>query len=358
MRIMGLPVDDGGCGNYRVRQPLELIRMHSEHDTHVIDPVKDDMTLVSKAFPNTDVVIVRQGGEVGVPKLRSLFPHLKFVLDIDDNMEIISPYSEHYGEYGTESVQHHGQWLWKDGEKNFDIKRNRAKIDSLISFMGEADMVTTTTEKLAEYARAYSKNVWVLPNFVDLSRWWRLPFRSNSQLRVGWSGGISHYEDWYSIKKPLNKLMKKYQFKLVMVGSNFEGIVDPENRHLVEVHDWVPFRGHSYRMMCMNLDFAIIPLADLPFNHYKSSIKLYEMSAMGVPSVVANVLPYKEDISLDKSLFWSYNSPEQFKSCVLGALVKSSERLDKANRAYDWALSTKGAEENINLWIDAYRSLL
>lgn len=103
LKIISTPVDDGGCGNLRVRQPLKLLKQHTEHDTHVIDTKKDDMVEVAKALAVADIVIVRQGGEAGVEAIKAKpeYAHLKTVLDIDDNIELISPYSEHYKEYGT-----------------------------------------------------------------------------------------------------------------------------------------------------------------------------------------------------------------------------------------------------------------
>lgn len=352
---MSFPVDDGGCGWYRVRQPFEMINLYSDSEAHVMDKEKDDMVMVAKALTNTDVVVLRQGGEVGVPYFKEKFPHLKFVLDIDDNMEIISPYSQHYGEYGTEEVKHDGKWLWRDGQGGFDLKKNREKIRSLIGFMKSVDLVTVTTEKLAEYVSQYTNKVKVLPNCIDFRHWWKLPLKENKQIRVGWSGGISHYEDWYSIKKPLNDLMREFQFKLIMVGSDFSGIVDDDNKHLVEVYPWLPFKAHSYRMMCLNLDFAIIPLANLPFNHYKSSIKFYEMSAMGVPSVVSNILPYKEDID---GVSWGYNTPGEFKSCVTEALVRSSKLELFGKQAQSYINEYFNAKTNTHLWLDAYSDLL
>lgn len=370
IRVISLPVDDGGCGQYRIRQPFEMIRRFTPHDSYVIDTNRDDMVAVTEALSIADVIVFRQGGEVGVPHLKQLIadylkerglpPKIKakWVLDIDDNVEMVSPYSQHYDEYGVEEFydKNTGKWIWKDGEGNFDLTRNRQRLDSLLSAMRNVDLVTVTTNKLAEYARHYNKNVAVLPNCVNLERWWRLDLKPNGQLRIGWSGGISHYEDWYSIKKPLNKLMKEYQFKLIMAGSNFQGVIDEENKHLVESHDWVPFMGHSYRMMCTALDIAIIPLANLPFNHYKSSIKWYEMCALGIPSVVSNTLPYREDVLHDKTGLL-YRNDDEFYYSLKRLIDHRHYRHNMGKAAREWVERNRGARECATLWTDAYKKL-
>lgn len=356
-----MPVDNGGCGNLRVRQPMKMVQMHTDHDTHVIDTKEDDPAAVSQALAMTDVCIVRQGGEGGIREMRKIpeFSHLKYVLDIDDNIELISPYSEHYKEYGTEEYQHpdSGVWLWKDGQRGFNLGHNRQRVASLLRGMAEMDMITVTTQKLAEYARQYNANVAVLPNCIDMDVWWKLPLKPNKRLRVGWSGGVSHYEDWYSIKEPLNVLMRKHQFTLVSQGAHFPGVIEEDNRHLVEVQPWVPFAAHSYHLMCLNLDIAVIPLADLPFNHFKSSVKWYEFSAMEVPCLVSNILPYKEDIQHGQTAL-GYSTPQEFIT-GLEALLDSAELRSRIGRsARKWVGDNRDAKTNAHLWPDAYASIL
>lgn len=357
-----MPVDRGGCGYLRVRQPLKMVKAYTEHDTHVVDTKDDDYVAVAKALSIADIALVRQGGEEGVRDMRQI-PELKrpkWVLDIDDNIEEINPYSEHYREYGTEEVIDRATikgYLWQDGVRDFSLDANRARVASLLFGMQEADLVTVTTPALADYARQYNANVAVLPNCLDTSVWWKLPLKPNKTLRVGWSGGVSHYEDWYTIKEPLNALMRKHRFTLVSVGAHFPGIVDEDLRDLVEVWPWVSFEAHSYRMMALNLDIALIPLADLAFNRYKSAVKWYEFSAMGVPSVVAGLTPYREEVEHGTTAM-SYQSPQGFYES-LEALIKNASLREKlGNNARSWVVANRDAKQNASLWPEAYQSIL
>lgn len=367
LHALALGVDRGGCGWYRVRQPFSSLKAMDDVEAHVVDLQDDDSMDVARAISVADVLVVRQGGEAGLPALRQLidkfqgeakikkhFP--KTILDIDDNVELISPYSEHYKSYGTEDfTTSEGVELWKHGKNGFNLFDNKKRVASLLTFMGQADLITVTTDKLAEYARDFNPNVAVLPNLVDTNKWWKMPRTGNKQLRVIWSGGISHYEDWYSIKEPLNKLMRKHQFKLISVGAHFGGVIDEDNKHLVEIMPWVPFEAHSYRMMCMRADIAMIPLADNPFNSYKSSIKFIEMSAMGLPSVVSNVTPYKEVIG-DCAL--SYTTNEEFYNSLETLIQNEQMRENVGNRAYEMVQKSWDATKMAYLYKDAYLSIL
>jgi len=358
IKVISLPVDDGGCGNYRIRQPFEMIMRFTKSDVHIIDAKKDDMVDVVKAMDAADVISIRQGAERGMYELREKpeFKDKPWVMDIDDNVELIDPYSSHYKEYGVSEVKHKGKWLWQDGD-TIDLALNRQRMKWHLWGLKNASLVTVTTDKLAEYVRQYNPNVRVLPNCINFERWWKLPLKPNKQLRVIWSGGISHYQDWFAIKKPLNDMMRKHQFKLIMVGADFKGIVDKDNEHLVELEDWMPFKGHSYRMMCMNADIAVIPLADMEFNTFKSSIKWYEMSAMGIPTLVSNILPYSKDIT-DGETALCYRTGKEFADALLALLEDPALRKNIGNNANKWVKKHMDAKKNVNKWVNAYKSIL
>ena len=166
---------------------------------------------------------------------------------------------------------------------------------------------------------------------------------------------MSHYEDWITIQEPLNRLMRKYDFTLVSAGAGWAGLIDEDLRHRVEVWPWVPFPAHSYRMMCMGLDVAIIPLADLPFNHYKSPIKLIEFAAMGVPSVVADVTPYAEEKESGPCF---YKTPKQFEN-YMEALLENAEFREKLGKiGRKWVEDNYSTEKLAPQWAKTLTSIL
>lgn len=358
LKILSLPVDRGGCGNYRIRQPFEMINRFTESEAQILDSSQDSVEIV-KAMTVADLFVIRPGAEEGFQRLMTIpeFKNKPYVMDIDDNVELISPYSEHYSEYGTEEFYDHNAQvqLWKDGE-TLDIKKNRARLQMQLFGMRNASLITVTTPKLAEYARNYNHRVAVLPNLINFERWWKPTFVHNKGMRIGWSGGISHYEDWETIKDPLNRLMSKHKFTLVIAGNAFDGLIAPENKHLLETHDWVPFKGHSYRMMCLNLDIAIIPLADLPFNHYKSPIKFLEFAAMGVPSVVADVGPYHSSTACDTG--FRYKTPTEFYNNLESLILDKELRQNVSSRAHQTVKTGFDCRKRANEWVSAYSSIV
>lgn len=337
LKVLSLPVDDGACGWYRVRQPLKALKDHTEHDTHIVDLNRDGAINTAIAFAHADIIYARQG--VNIPSTKARLadsvktlseetgtaipqPHAKWVMDIDDNTEIISPYSNHYQELGQEEFKHDGQWLWKDGERGFDLQANRERLQKYLTDLRSADLVTVTTKRLQDYALQYNEHVEIVPNTINFKYWFRIDAKPNEKIRIGWAGGSSHYEDLFEISKPLNRVLREFDAELYMFGHHFPGIIDEDNEHRVKAFGWIPFLGHSFRLMSYNLDIAIIPLNDLPFNHYKSPIKFLEFSAAGVPSVVANVPPYDVVVSNKNAMPYKTNK-ELYQN--LSTLIKNPD---------------------------------
>ena len=366
LQILAFPTDYGGCGQYRIRQPFEMITKYTNHEAHVVDEtkLKDESYLrgIVYAIESSDLIVARpMGSKNDIPAMVMIrqnpeFATKKIVMDLDDNPEMVSPYSAHYMDFGVEEIydRNLGKWLWKDGEEGFDLEKNRSKLKNMIGDFKRADMITVTTEKLAEYARQYNKNVAVLPNCINPYKWWQLPLKPNKKLRIALQGGYSHYEDWEMIREPLNQMLRDNDVTLLMVGYDFSGIIDKDVRHKVEAHDWVHFEAHSYRMMCLNIDIAIIPLDDTPFNHYKSSIKLCEFSAMGVPSIVSNVSPYKEEAGRIPACYFT---KETFKQHLETLIEDEKLRRNIGNQAREAVLELYDAKKNAKLWTEAYASL-
>lgn len=367
LKILSLPVDKGGCGWYRVRQPFDIINEYSDSKAHVIDKDNDDPEDTLKALIEADILVMRQGAEAGFQAIKQAANdyahevkkppfHAKTVMDIDDNIELISPYSPHYEEYGTREFydENSKQWIWKDGV-TINLAKNRSRVMNFLLGMRKVDMISTTTEKLAEYARQYNPNVAILPNAIDTRRYKALQLQPNKPLRVGWAGGASHYEDWVSIREPINKLLRKYKFTLVMAGAAWPGLIDEDLRQYVEVLPWFGFEAYSYAIATMALDIALIPLADLPFNHYKSAIKLYEFSAIGVPSVVSNILPYSAS-GIDSALY--YSNLNMFTDVVDNLINAPLARKQVGEAARKEVLKNWTAQQHVKTYLDTYRSLL
>lgn len=333
IKILSLPVGMDACSYYRIKKVFLGIEQVSPGSTHIIDVLKDDKDALPYIFKEADVIFVRPGAEVGMNHLKKIMPDIKakWVMDIDDNVEEISPLSQFYKEYGQSEAFYEDKPIWKDGIGGFSLESNQNRLKTLLETFKSVDLMTVTTPKLLEYAEKYNPSVYVNRNTIDDYVWWRINKKANRPTRVLWHGSPSHYEDWEELRDVLPILFDEYKFDLYMLGSAYMGIIPKKYHKRVKVYPWVPFEAHSYRCMSLVPDFAVIPLKNDKFNQYKSAIKWLEMSAMGVPSLVANRTPYKEVISNSTSI--SFNNPDEFLTGFREMMENPGKRLNLGNAA-------------------------
>jgi glycosyltransferase involved in cell wall biosynthesis len=354
-----------GCGWYRIIQPLAKLKQHFQVEVDEIGVGTSDQ-MIAAALEYADILLLRPGGEVIYQIIDHLAPVFKengktikpkIVIDSDDNATILSPYSEHYLTYGLEEVEHDGKKLWEDG-RNINIEANRRRVQSLLSGIGRSDLFTSPSKLLANFYGEFAgaTRTAVLPNCIDFDKWWIRDI-GKSGLRVGWHGGVSHYEDMWSIsiKGSLAGVLNKHKATFVNIGTHFPSTTKGIDN--VELHAWVKPDAHSYRMALLNLDVGVIPLLDAPFNQYKSPIKWYEYSALGIPSVVANVTPYKEEVEHGQTGLL-YNDLDDFKF-QLNRLLGSKDLRERIGRnALEWVRENRDADKCAGLWHKAYSDVI
>ena len=93
----------------------------------------------------------------------------------------------------------------------------------------KADLVTTTTEQLANFLCPFNPNIRILPNYLDDSLWHMKPPKQaepdQGKIVVGYIGGESHFPDLKMIVPALTALIEKYGSEIEF---KFWGLQPPE----------------------------------------------------------------------------------------------------------------------------------
>lgn len=337
MNIVIQPLRKNGCTFYRLLQPYGALKKRG-HDVLFMDKSGDGMKM-AQAVENADIIVARDGGEALVEFVTENFPDKTVIYDMDDDLWDINPFSPAYRDYGTEEVEWNGQMLWEDGVGNFDIERNKQKADYRISVIEKCDFVTVTTDRLKERINEHvDAEIKILPNAVDFDIWWDLPLESADNIRMGWSGGASHYIDWHSIKDALPEVMEDAE--LVLSGHKWEGTLGGVE---YEFHEWTDVEAHPYRQAALNIDIGLLPLADNDFNKSKSCIKWYEFAALGIPCVAANVAPYSDEIQHGVTGFL-YDNDEEFIEYVNMLKYDEEMRDEMGQASKEWVRDNRSKE--------------
>lgn len=176
------------------------------------------------------------------------------------------------------------------------------KIKNLDDFIRIADLVTTTTEYLADEYRKLNKNVVVLKNCINPSDWPNPKRNESDAIRIGLFGSTTLNGDFDPITPILQALSKRKDVQLVMFGlpakENQKGVIGKAYKEEidywgalnVEHHPFVSIKDYFSTLNDLRLDIALIPRKDNYFNRCKSNLKFLEASMCEIP-VIAQGFP-------------------------------------------------------------------
>jgi len=266
-RILVHPADREGCGEYRIIAPMRALqragRVQGWETMRIFEPAE------MERFSPESIVVQRQ---MEWPQIEALERHKALsrvfrVFEIDDlitNLPVKSLHKAH---------------IHKDIAKRF---RKAA---------GLCNRLVVATEPLAEAYRGFSDEVRIQPNCIEDAIWGGLSprRRGDSKPRVGWAGGIGHTGDLELVADVVRDLSSEVHWV-------FFGLCpDALKPYVQEFHPGVPLAQYPAKLASLDLDLAIAPLEDNPFNEAKSHLRLLEYGILGYPVVCSDIFPYQGD---------------------------------------------------------------
>ncbi|MDQ7006681.1 MAG: glycosyltransferase [Acidobacteriota bacterium] len=160
-----------------------------------------------------------------------------------------------------------------------------------------ADMVTVSTEALAETFGRYNPAIRVVHNTIDLKQ---VPARRSApaeRVTLGYSGTRTHEGDFEMIAGVLQRLHAKYGQRLRLV---FLGFVPECLRRaglpLEELGFQDDYPAYLKTLAGCGIDIALAPLLVHPFNDCKSAIKYLEYGSVAAAGVYSHVRAYRDTV--------------------------------------------------------------
>lgn len=364
MRILAIERDVTACNYYRVYLPMVKLREHGLADTVLLKEEELGTDYAVQRLLEADIVLFQR------PANEDWFNFIKLcrkngkiiVVDYDDHPFETSPLNPYYRFVGIREYVY--KWpsgqvdnLWVDGVDGFDIERNIMRRDMFQANFKKADLVTTTTPVLQETLKEMNPNTAVLPNFIDLDPYARPEFVKR-EIRIGWQGGVSHYEDLYLIRPVLEQICKKYEnVKFIYSGDyRFVKLFQKIPTRQFEFHPWVPHSAYPYKSSLLNLDIGICPLVDNEFNRNKSAIKWMEYSAIGAATIASNIPPYAPVLK-DGETGLLVKDDEWEKAIDL--LINDKDLRQKlAKNALEDVSENHNIDKKVHVWHEEYTKLI
>lgn len=232
--------------------------------------------------------------------------------------------------------------------------RHEKKIPALLQFSSGAIVGNRT---LAQYARSYTPNVYVIPTVIDTRRFKPTETfmtgesdSSDTVITIGWIGLAynASYLEW--LAPVFRHIQKKYNL-CVRVISSKPPLLDGVN---------VDFRPWGYETEVHDLQTCQIGVMPLPNDEWakgKCGLKLLQYMAVGLPSV-ASPVGVNQDIIADGENGFLASTQEEWYTTLI-RLCQDAQLRVRIGRA---ARKTVETEYSLSVWgprlTDRYRAII
>jgi glycosyltransferase involved in cell wall biosynthesis len=211
--------------------------------------------------------------------------------------------------------------------------------------LARCDRMVVSTDFLAESYRHLIKDIRVVPNRLEKEIW--LPLRSRKRTgkkpRIGWAGGRTHQDDLQLLKEVIEQTLGEADWI-------FFGMCPDEIRPLLsEYHPYTTLAEYPSRLAALNLDIAVAPLAQIPFNQAKSNLRLLEYGILGIPVVCSDIDPYRGSPACCVE-----NTKKAWTTALRQRIHDTKAREREGSRMRQWVIQHYLQEDHLNDWLSAH----
>jgi len=222
-----------------------------------------------------------------------------------------------------------------------------------------SDLVTVTTETLKEEFTPYSKNIHVLPNYLDMEAW-DLPIIPNEtgKIRLLYSGSMTHQEDVKMIMPVIRQVLEERKnVRFVYCGDNYapllKGIDPMKYEQIPSMPDFYKYPLLAHTFMA---DIAVAPLVDNHFNRAKSFLKYLEYGICRIPGVFSPVA-YSGVIKSGENGILAITK-EEWKEAIDLLIDNRLTRNYIGKRAYQDVSRNYAIAKHVDKWDELYQNVL
>lgn len=350
-------VTSGNWGCYLVRSLLPLVANGWDGDNTSIvyhSKTPEDKMLATK---QADVVVFHRPEDQKKLDLMRILKKQgkKIVVDNDDT------YKDHKAVKLNE---------YFDKER---VDRGLKAVNSIFdACLIEADLVTTTTEWLADEYKKLNPNVVVLPNCVD-PFYFDEPLRNEGDVvRIGVVGSVITSTDLDVLIPIVKHYEKDKRVRLVMFGlppnRKLNPVVESIYRDEYKFMDSVDVEWHAAvnadvyydKINSLKLDMMIIPREDNYFNRAKSNLKFLEASMFEIPVIAQGFTdgksPYQDPEDAKHMVIVNDNS--QWIPEIEKMIADKEGRREMGRKAKEYVSEKYSIDKNAHRWEEAYGKIL
>ena len=327
-----------GCSFYRMELPLRALRDLGGWDVTFADAgdTGHPPQITLSDLAGYDVIVAQRWNKhtgLGVWR-RARTPYSRLVFELDDDVFHVTP--ENWNAYQ----------LYGRG----DIR------DAVAHAAETADLVTVSTEPLAQVMREYNDRVTVLPNCIP--SW--VPDMPREQMRprprVGWMGGASHGIDIGQVADPVRRFLRRFPGWDLQLNATDYRVTFKAPADRMFFRPWVQVNENPEKFYgSIDFDIGLCPLWPTVFSASKSAIKAIEYGARGIPVLATDCPAYSGVIEHGVNGFLIRRDHEWLK--YMSELAGDETLRARMGEAARDMARRHLAEDGWTAWRDAYEGL-
>lgn len=263
------------------------------------------------------------------------------VIDVDDYVQFTRPHNPGYISFNPYSVHN---------KLNFKL-------------LNIADGMTVSTDYLKKVYKNENKKRYTCPNSIDV------PLRNKSlgrkpiikkkkdEVRIGWAGSASHYENLKPLLEPIRKIMLENENVTFHYTGLFGDLFKWDDLgDRIRTVKFVSLDKWPDQLKGMGLDIALAPLVDNHFNRAKSNLRVLEYWSCKYPVIASPVLPYKF-IKKGKDGLLAMEEWEWYDE--INKLIKSKDKREElSEKGYKRLCDEFDVNKTCMIWYDALKKFV
>lgn len=219
--------------------------------------------------------------------------------------------------------------------------------------MTRCSAIFVGNQYLAEYARSYNKNVYIVPTCIDVKKYRVKPnysLRENTVV-VGWIGSPATEHYLQLLGESLRKLSEEFKLivKCIGVSQKFDLLG-------VQVKK-VPWSEATEVDELLDIDIGVMPLTDDPFSRGKCGLKLLQYMACGIPVIGSPVGVNNEIIKDGENGFLASNEEEWIEKIRI-LMHDEKLRMAMGQRGREIVQSTYSLESGFRKLLTVFKDVL
>ncbi len=210
------------------------------------------------------------------------------------------------------------------------------------------DKLIVSTKPLEDAYGKYAKETSIVANYLRKDIW--LPLKDvpkrfqGKKIRVGWAGAMFHTGDLSIIADVVKELKDKVEWV-------FMGLAPKGCEAFIEYHESVPLRDYPQKLATLDLDLAVVPLQQHPFNDAKSNLRLLEFGIFGWSVIATDAYPYRNaPVTLVE------NTKKAWIEAIEAKIADKEKLIEDGERLREWVLKNYMLEDHLDTIYQGYVS--